>query len=271
MQRVGALIGHVPILGTETPGRFLAVLAALHLARDRPLQALDLLQTPLQVARVLLYMPVRERGELLDAQVYSHDRPRVLPHDMLLLDQHGDVPMLRLLGDGGGQNFGIGGEIATLLEPQSPQARQLDDTREDDYRASEPKSAQPAFSVLAPGIAELAVQLAVLLELGAAEEVGKGGVQVPQSFLRRALGHCVHPGHSGLLERVQFPLEINGRWTLAGRTIGFLLALQAPVVRPTRRPCMLLTGGDLLVIQIQLGLVGALNGAHAWCASSASS
>src|SRR5258708_24400152 len=122
MHRVGALIGHVPIVGTETPGRFLAVLAALHLARDRPLQALDLLQPPLQVARVLLYMPVRERRELLDAQVYSHDRPRVLPHDMLLLDQHGDVPMLRLLGDGGRQDFGIGGGGTPPPRPPSPPA-----------------------------------------------------------------------------------------------------------------------------------------------------
>src|SRR5260370_1391553 len=167
MHRVGALIGHVPIVGTETPGRFLAVLATLHLARDRPLQALALLQMPLQVAWVLLSMTMLERG--------------------------------------------------------------------------------------------------------AAEEVGKRGVQVAQSFLRRALGHRVHPGHSGLLARVQFPVEINGRWTRAGLAILVLLALQAPVVRPTRRPGMLLTGGDLRVIQIQLGLVGALNGAHAWCASSASS
>src|SRR5258708_30431303 len=158
MHRVGALIGHVPIVGTETPGCFLAVLAALLLARDRPVQALALLQMPLQVARVLLSMTISERGELLDAQVYSHDRPGVLPHDMLLLDKHGDVPMLRLLGDGGRQTFGICGEIATLFEPQSPQARQLDGIREDDYRASEAKAAQPALLALARGIAELAAQ-----------------------------------------------------------------------------------------------------------------
>src|SRR5258708_4578944 len=68
MHCVGALIGHVPILGTETPRRFLAVLAALHLPRDRPLQALELLQTPLQVASVLLLMAGRGPGPLLYAQ-----------------------------------------------------------------------------------------------------------------------------------------------------------------------------------------------------------
>src|SRR5258706_2357797 len=270
MQRVGALIRHVSILGAQPPRRFLAVLAALHLPRDRPLQALDLLQTPLQVAWVLLYMTVRERGQLLDAQVHPHYRPGVLPDHVLLVDEHGDMPVSGLLGDGGREDFGVCGQVATLLEPQSPQARQLDGIRENDQRASEAKAAQPALLALARGIAELAAQLALLLERGAAEELGEGAVQVAQSFLRCALGHRVHPGNLGLLERVEFPVEINGRWTLAGRAVRILLALQAPVECPTRRPGMLLTGGDLLVIQIQLGLVGALDGAHAWSASAAS-
>src|SRR5258708_34797947 len=135
MHRVGALIGHAPIVGTETPGRFLAVLATLHLARDRPLQALALLQMPLQVAWVLLSMTISERGELLDAQVYSHDRPGVLPHDMLLLDQHGDVPMLRLLGDGGRQDFGIGGGSPTVQTPPAPHPPPPVHARHADYPA----------------------------------------------------------------------------------------------------------------------------------------
>ncbi len=109
-----------------------------------------------------------------------------------------------------------------------------------------------------------------MLELAAAEEVGEGVVQVTQGFLGRALGHPVHPGHVRLLERVEFAVQVDGGWTLAGRMIGFLLTGQAPVVRPARRARMLATRGDLLVVQIKLGFVGALDGAHACSACSKS-
>src|SRR5260221_6536331 len=161
MQRVGALIGHVPRLAAQPPRRFLAVLAALHLARDRPLQALDLLQTPLQVARVLLYLPVRERRQPLQTQVDAHHRARVLWHHVLLLDQQRDVPVPRLLADGGREDVDARWEIATLLEPQPPQARQLDDAGEHDDGAGEAKAAEPTFLALVRGIAELAAQLAL--------------------------------------------------------------------------------------------------------------
>src|SRR5258708_25481281 len=151
MHRVGALIGHVPIVGAEPPGWFLAVLATRHLARDRPLQAVALLQMPLQVAWVLLSMTISERGELLDAQVYSHDRPGVLPHDMLLLDQHGDVPMLRLLGDGGRQDFGIGGGGDHPPRAHAPPAGRPDEPQEGDYLTRGPEITHPPVAFLFPG------------------------------------------------------------------------------------------------------------------------
>ncbi len=107
-----------------------------------------------------------------------------------------------------------------------------------------------------------------MLELHPAEEVGEGVVQVAQGFLRRALGHLVHPGNLGLLEGVQFPVLINRRRTRAGRAVHLLLARKSPVVRPARRPRMLAAGGGLLVIQIELGLVGSLDDAHTSCARS---
>src|SRR5260221_2764972 len=109
------------------------------------------------------------------------------------------------------------------------------------YGAGEAKAAQPALPGLALRVAQFPVMLARLLARHAAEEVLEGAIQIAQSFLGRALRDRIHPGHVSLLERVQFPVQLDGRWALASRTIGFLLLLQAPVVRPARRSRMLLT------------------------------
>src|SRR5262249_61232835 len=112
------------------------------------------------------------------------------------------------------------------------QARKLDSAGDDSDGASEAKAAQPPLLRFRLGIAHLAAQFALLLEHGAAKEVGEGAVQVAQRFLRRALRYFVHPGHASLFERVQLPMEVNGRGTLAPRAIVFLLAPQPPLLRP---------------------------------------
>src|SRR5258708_6549040 len=103
------------------------------------------------------------------------------------------------------------------------------------------------------------------------KEAREGAIQVAQRFLRSTLRHLVHPRHRGRLERVQLAMQVHRRWTLARLAIRFLLPLQAPIVGPARRPRMPLTRGGLLVIQVKLDLVGALDGAHASSTCSACS
>src|SRR5262249_39636285 len=101
-------------------------------------------------------------------------------------------------------------KIAVLLETQPAQPGELNGVRENDNGAGQAEAAQPLLLRLALWVAELAaLQLAFPLERAAAEAVGKGSIQIAQRLLRRTFGHLVHPGKFGLLERVQFAVEIN--------------------------------------------------------------
>src|SRR5262249_36055505 len=149
-----------------------------------------------------------------------------------------------------------GGQTFPCLLALPAQPVQLDGVREDGNRAGEAKAAKPLLLGLARGVAECALPPAVLLQLAPAEEVGKGVIQMVQGFLRRALGHRIHPGYFGLRQQVQFLVEVNRRGTPARLAVLILPALQAPPVRPARRARMLATGCDLPVVDRQLGIIG---------------
>src|SRR5262252_9457944 len=114
---------------------------------------------------------VGEGGQRLDPQVYSHDWPGGHPNVALHLHQDRDVPMSRLLADGGRENTRAGRQVAALFQPYPPQSRQLDGVREDYNRPGEAKAAQPALAGLALRIPHLAPQVPLLLEFHAAKEV----------------------------------------------------------------------------------------------------
>ena len=159
--------------------------------------------------------------------------------------------------------LGIGRrQIAALFESQPSQARQLDGVGEDDDGAGEAKAAQPALLGLALRIADFPAQLPCCLSLTRRKQWAKALVQVAQRLLRRARGDLIHPGHRRLLERIQVPMQLDRRGTRPRGAVRLLLARQSPVVCPARRACMALAGGDLPIIQRQLGFVRPLDEAH---------
>src|SRR5258708_10515998 len=94
MQCVCAEIRHAAVLICQALNGLLAALAALDLPGNSSLKALDFLEVPLEVPRVLFDLPVRQRGQMLDAKVYTNHGAAVRWRHVLLLDEHRDVPML---------------------------------------------------------------------------------------------------------------------------------------------------------------------------------
>ena len=134
--------------------------------------------------------------------------------------------MPRLLRDGRREHpHAAGGQIATLFEPQPPQAWQLDGSRLHHDGASEAKAVQSLLLRLGLGIAHPATQLAFPLELDAAEEVGEGVVQIPEGFLWRARGHLLQPGQLRCLEGA-----LSSQWRSIAEGL-FPVALYAACLR----------------------------------------
>src|SRR5262249_14004869 len=143
------------------------------------------------------------------------------------------------------------GEVPWLLQAHPAQPRQLDGLGEDDESTGEAEAAQALLLGLALRIAELAFEFALPLQLATTEDAANGLVQIAQRLLRGTLAPIIHPRHNRLFERIQFAVQVNSGRTRAGLTVLLLLALQAPVVGPARRPCVLAARGHLRVVQVQ--------------------
>jgi hypothetical protein len=100
------------------------------------------------------------------------------------------------------------------------------------------------------GDAAQPTQCTLLLRLDTTEAVSEGDGQVAQRLLWGARGDRIHPRHIGLLERVEFPVQIHRRWAGACSAMFILLARQAPVICPARRSRALAAGGNLRGVQI---------------------
>ncbi len=131
------------------------------------------------MAGILSGRSVGQGRQPLQAQVDAHHRARVLWHHVLLLDQQRDVPVSRLLGDGGRRHLhAAGGQVLALLQAQPAQARELHRIRGDDDGPRQPETAQPTFLGLVLGKAQFASVLPRRLEPHPAKEVIKGAIQV---------------------------------------------------------------------------------------------
>src|SRR5262249_20321053 len=100
---------------------------------------------------------------------------------------------------------------------------------------------------------------ALLLESTPSKELLEGGIQVPKGLLWGTFGDLIQPGIIRLLEGIELAVKINGVGAFLGRSIPLLLDLQSPIIRPPSRASMLAAGGDLPVVQVQLGFVRPLH------------
>ncbi|RAQ94639.1 hypothetical protein A4R35_03770 [Thermogemmatispora tikiterensis] len=101
-----------------------------------------------------------------------------------------------------------------------------------------------------PGETELPGELALLAQFQAAEEMGKGAIQIAQGFLRGTLGHFIHPGEIGLLEGVECSMQLESVGTFPRGPVHFLRASQSPIVGKAGTAGMLQARGSLLIIQV---------------------
>ena len=123
-------------------------------------------------------------------------------------------------------------------------------------RAGQTKTTHSVFPGLEAQKANFDISAGFFL-LHPAEEMGEGLIQVTQGFLWRTFGNCIHPGQFGLLQRVQFTVQIDGSGCLFPIRKGLLLASELTVECKARRTCMTDTGGFLFVVQVKFGLEGA--------------
>ena len=85
MQRIVSLVRDLPMQRGQLADRFLAVLAAFLPPAYHPLEALELLQTSFQVARIGNHRSIGEGGQLLHTQINADYGSGVLGHRLLLL------------------------------------------------------------------------------------------------------------------------------------------------------------------------------------------
>jgi hypothetical protein len=62
------------------------------------------------------------------------------------------------------------------------------------------------------------------------EEVSEGLIKVAEGFLGGAFGDFVHPGKLGLLELIQFAMQVHSRLGFASGSVSGDFSLEAPVV-----------------------------------------
>src|SRR5262249_7720913 len=80
---------------------------------------------------------------------------------------------------------------------------------------------------------------------------------------RRARGERMHPRDRRRLARGAVAVQLHRLGAVAGGGVGLWRAVPAPIIRPACCSRLRATGGDLLVVALQLAFVGPLDGAHA--------
>src|SRR5579872_3868364 len=125
------------------------------------MQAFELLESPLERARIGDDRAIGERGQRLDAQIDSNSRPRIRGHFPLLLHLDRDVPMPSLLRDSSrehlyphcatGPHYPPRRQIPALFETQPTEPGQLDSIWEDDDGTSQAEASQPLLLCLGLG------------------------------------------------------------------------------------------------------------------------
>ena len=86
-------------------------------------------------------------------------------------------------------------------------------------------------------------------------------IQVAESFLGGTLGDRIHPGKFGLLEVIQFAMQVNSRRGFSRRCICCDFALEPPVVSEAGAAGVFVAKGSLIIIQLQLSFVAPMNAA----------
>lgn len=125
--------------------------------------------------------------------------------------------------------------------------------------AREPERAKSLPAGLEAREADLSPMLPLLLELEAAEEVRIGSVQVSQRLLGSTLGDIIQPGMVGLLEDVEFSVEVDGARSVPRELVRLYLSCEAPVEGETRGATVVGKCLALGRIGLELGLVGPPN------------
>ena len=235
VQRVFPDVADFPMQPTNPIRRLATVSTALHLPADRPLQAGQFPQAGSQRLRVLVHRAVAHDRQRLDPQIHpNHCLLVLLPVECWLfhLHQHAHEPPPRLLAHRGIEYLGVGRQVILLLEPDRAETRKLDAVAGHRDRTRQPEPADPFLLALVLREPDLPL-------LPLRPKVAERPIQISQSFLSRTLAALVHPRHFGLLDGVQPSMEFDVvRDFRLGFQSGFLL-VQAPIVRPPCRPCML--------------------------------
>src|SRR6266852_3467206 len=112
------------------------------------------------------------------------------------------------------------------------------------------------------------MELALLFELGFAEKVREGIVQIDQGFLGSALADLIHIREFGGFQGVQFFMKLLCIGHGQASSTSLLLARQPPVKSFSRTARVFLAGRDLRVIQIKLRLVASNNRTHSPASSA---
>ena len=105
MQCVSSLVRDLPMELRQFAHRLLPVLAAFLPPAYHPLEPLELLETPFEVARIGDHRPIGEGGQLLHTQINADHWSGILGYRLLLFHLHGHVPVSRLLAHGGREDL----------------------------------------------------------------------------------------------------------------------------------------------------------------------
>ena len=89
--------------------------------------------------------------------------------------------------------------------------------------------------------------------------MAEGLIQVAERFLGGTLGDLIHPSKLGLLEVIQFAMQVYGRRRFSCFDIGGDFALESPVVGEPGTTGVFAAEGLLGLVQLQLGFIAPMN------------